>query len=650
VWLEIKRRPTNDDALARHFERKPRAWTVFVMTARELRAAPTWARIIAVIALVSVAAFFVTMHVTNQQEDSLLQNDTAQAAAVTSSMFSNTLSTLDSLRTTVTATNGSTSAFLAQAQPIVHEPLSVALAKEYLAHYVIFAAVGGTFRTGQLLNDMVAAALHSADTAPRPVPVLTLGGRGVADFAVGPPFVPSGDLIYLQSDVSQFMASHLTTAPAFSNLRIALYGSSRPAVANLIASTSRELPLLGPVASAPVLVGDSTWTLVAEARSPLVGGFADNAPLIVLLLGLFVAIACGLTFERLSQRRKPRGAGTDPGDGIIVTQFAPPPQLETVPEPRQPVPLEEPPRPVPVAEPRPVSSEEQPPFPPDAVEQGAARLSDPVVLTPLQNEPAQPIEPPPPVYADWRPDPFGRFELRRFFLGRPTSVVKSGNNEAYDPVTDPLAPQIDREPEASASAPTELERPRPQEPQADDSGVVDEQPGRDGEEPAEALTDDERPSPSEDPVRDAPTDDSDVVDEQPGRDEEEPAEALTDDERPAPSEDPVRDAPTGASAAPPDDIQEALEMLATRVARTVAEEIEELNASASDLIDTTGASEDPGVSPPSAAPRITPSPPPVNYTHPARKHEPAKVLAAAGGLLGAVSLLRRRLRKPPRAD
>jgi hypothetical protein len=39
----------------------------------------------------------------------------------------------------------------------------------------------------------------------------------------------------------------------------------------------------------------------------------------------------------------------------------------------------------------------------------------------------------PSFYADWRPDPFGRFEQRRFFLGSPTSLVKDGSDERYDP-------------------------------------------------------------------------------------------------------------------------------------------------------------------------------------------------------------------------
>src|SRR5579863_529293 len=35
---------------------------------------------------------------------------------------------------------------------------------------------------------------------------------------------------------------------------------------------------------------------------------------------------------------------------------------------------------------------------------------------------------------EWRPDPFGRFEFRRFLFGRPTSLVKNGDTEGYDQI------------------------------------------------------------------------------------------------------------------------------------------------------------------------------------------------------------------------
>src|SRR6202035_412448 len=55
---------------------------------------------------------------------------------------------------------------------------------------------------------------------------------------------------------------------------------------------------------------------------------------------------------------------------------------------------------------------------------------------------------------DWRPDPFGRFELRRFFLGRPTSLVKRGKVIGYDQIDAWLPPATaTEEPKAPSSAP-----------------------------------------------------------------------------------------------------------------------------------------------------------------------------------------------------
>jgi len=38
-------------------------------------------------------------------------------------------------------------------------------------------------------------------------------------------------------------------------------------------------------------------------------------------------------------------------------------------------------------------------------------------------------------WGEWRPDPFDRYPWRHFFLGRPTSIVRTGDVEGYDPVS-----------------------------------------------------------------------------------------------------------------------------------------------------------------------------------------------------------------------
>ncbi|HXQ91110.1 MAG TPA: hypothetical protein VN768_06075, partial [Acidimicrobiales bacterium] len=69
--------------------------------------------------------------------------------------------------------------------------------------------------------------------------------------------------------------------------------------------------------------------------------------------------------------------------------------------------------------------------------------------------------------AQWRPDPFGRYELRRFFLGAPTSLVKSGEILGYDqidvevPAEAPLhtAPQVPPVPPVQVPSAPAMEEP-----------------------------------------------------------------------------------------------------------------------------------------------------------------------------------------------
>jgi hypothetical protein len=576
------------------------------MTAKGLRAAPSWARVMVVMAVASVVAFFVTLHVTDQQEKTLLQRDTAQAGALTSSMFSDNVALLESLSTTVTTTAGSTTAFLAQAQPLVKSPNSIALAKEYLAHFVVFASVGDAFKTGQLFSDAAVAAIHSAARTLRPVPVLTLGGPGVADFAVGPPFVPSGDLIYLQTNVSQFMATRLATASTFSNLRLALYGSTRPAPSTLIASTGGDVPLVGPVNSTPVIVGDTTWTLVAAARSPLVGGLAHDAPLIVLLLGLSLAVVFGMTADRVEKRRKAAKVTLAPGESVASIPVGTSQQAETITVRPKGESVTVPPQADSVALP--------PPNQPVAPELDALEASDSLPPASDESEPLQAPQPLWSVYADWRPDPFGRFELRRFFLDRPTSVVRTGDIEGYDPVT----ALIEQNAGTSRPMPDETAEISTSESHSKDGAAGGEPPPHAGE--TKSVTDEDEP----------------------GADTGTTA-AQADGDRPGPDEEAATESLTTATDQPTDDVPEAVEMLATRVAPAIARE---LDAQAPGTSDTESPVHAPGgPSTRTAPPSVTPH---GNGVHPPRKHEPVRVLAVAGGLLGAVSLLRRHFRKPPR--
>jgi hypothetical protein len=384
------------------------------MTFRTPRRAPTSIGVGAVVALVSVVIFFVTNHANDQRETLLLQNDTSHAAALTSSALGNQVALLDALAATASTTDGSPPGFLTAARQLVHGPVSAALGKAYLAHFVIFASVGPSFQTGQGVPEEISLATHVAEASASPRPAVTVRGQGFLDLSAGAPMVPDGNIVLVELNLGTFIAANVT-GPSFANLHIALYRSTHLTADNLLAFEGGGQPLLGQVASAPVRVANDDWTLVAKARSPLVGGFANSAPLIVLLLGLFLAVLSGLIVELSVRRRQATNSGLDQR-----TRSEP-----AVPGTRS-------------------DAENDIPHGPDSLWTGEQNSEAPV--SPSPNQDATPGPSPSQrekrgshndksgPHADWRPDPFGRSEARRFFLGAPTSVVRNGATEGYDPV------------------------------------------------------------------------------------------------------------------------------------------------------------------------------------------------------------------------
>src|SRR5579863_6294392 len=120
-----------------------------------IRRVPVSIRVAVLIVVVALVAFFVFSSANNQREQALLQHDASQAATVEQSTLSNVLSVLDTLASTTTISDSSTREFQAEAQNLVHAPVSVALAEVYLSEYVVFASVGDAFHVDQILNSGV---------------------------------------------------------------------------------------------------------------------------------------------------------------------------------------------------------------------------------------------------------------------------------------------------------------------------------------------------------------------------------------------------------------------------------------------------------------------------------------------------------------
>ncbi len=428
----------------------------------------------------------------------------------------------------------------------------MALTKVFLDRYVVFASVGSVFHVDQVLSVAAVTATRPGGATVDTGQVVSTGDQSTATFAVGPPLVPSGNAIFLQFTVNPFTATSVAASRAFSDLQVALYGSQHPARSNLLAATSTDLSWPGPSASAPVPVGNTNWTLVASARSPLIGTFASSAPFLTLVLGLLIALFAGGFVEILIRRRK----FVLPASESRSTGLVEPAPVAEVP------PAEVPVEPAPVAEVPPAEV----PVEPAPVAEAPVEPRLPVYESDVidQDEPATPDQTEPPsspwseavdeehhavdispsetsVYADWRPDPFGRFEFRRFFLDSPTSLVRDRSIERYDPagaVPGPPADlrqgEVDDQP-SSMSAAAEYE-------DSDDLEHHDHAPGKTN-------------GPDDLDVR---TPDSQQLLE------------------------PATNVP-GDLDMPPSDTEKVLETVAERVAGAIAEELEGLRAVASAL-------------------------------------------------------------------
>lgn len=271
-----------------------------------LRASPLSIGIALVLAAVAVVGFVVSRDSAKDQERSLLQSDANQAALYAGSVFSQVGGLLDSLATGVTLTGGDPAAFTRQAAPYAAGgSLSLVLARsDGHGNYTSVAAAGRAYAAGQGLPRSLSAALGAAGMHLDPTAVSFDGHTSTAGFAVGPPLVPSGFAVYLQFGLDPFLPSKATAAKTFSMLDAALYGGPSAVPSSLLVATTHAVPLSGDVATAHMTVGTATWTLVAKARSPLTGGLAALAPVIILLLGLIFALSVGAVVEMLHRRQR----------------------------------------------------------------------------------------------------------------------------------------------------------------------------------------------------------------------------------------------------------------------------------------------------------------------------------------------------------
>jgi len=263
------------------------------------------AAVFIVLVAAALAVFVVVRTNVDNQNRRLLRERTGEVALVLQSAVGNLSTSLQPLG--VAQRLGGTAAFLktANEQTSNAPNETIALVRTSGSASTVIAAAGlaPVFPKGATITGEPARALAAAGkgtlTATR---VFAFGKTRLVGFAVGPPTTAPGTAILLVAAIDpRPTATHTVTQQRpFDELDVALYASPRADPAQLVLTTIKP-PLTGQVASRRIPVGGTRWLLVANARSPLAGSFAEAVPWIVLAVGLFGAgIATGglLTFQR----------------------------------------------------------------------------------------------------------------------------------------------------------------------------------------------------------------------------------------------------------------------------------------------------------------------------------------------------------------
>ena len=141
--------------------------------------------------------------------------------------------------------------------------------------------------------------MHSAQVVATPVfsPDRLLG------FALGPPAAPAGSVLYRESVLGPLKAPRQAGTAPFSELDVAIYATPTVQPAQVLASTTSDLPLRDGVRNQPLPAGDSDWLLSVQAKGPLVGSVATYASWVTLAGGLLGSLLIALVIEIAARRR-----------------------------------------------------------------------------------------------------------------------------------------------------------------------------------------------------------------------------------------------------------------------------------------------------------------------------------------------------------
>ena len=263
------------------------------------------AAVLVVFTAAALSAFVVTRRVVDDQEQRLLNERTAEVAAVLSTSIDNTQSSIQVLGTLGALPDRSAVRLFSQsADALLKGGTKVlAVATKGDRGFMVVAAVGDGTPVGEALTGDRAALAARALGQGKLVAGLFPDPNGKRLILAEPAANSQSAVVYEESVITPARPIAATANSPYQELRIALYAAPTNDPSRLVLSTEAHVPLTGHVEQTPFPVGADHWLLAVAARRPLVGTFAELAPWLLLVGGVISALLAGAVAQTLARRR-----------------------------------------------------------------------------------------------------------------------------------------------------------------------------------------------------------------------------------------------------------------------------------------------------------------------------------------------------------
>ena len=264
------------------------------------------ASVLVALALATVGATLTTHVVVSDQDSRLLKERATEVSLVLNASLSSVSTTMAELGHV--ARDGGTAMFTKEAaQDVAGSPgqETFALLRPRSGAYVVIAEAGHGLSVGERVSGVAASVLAAARRGSDLVatPVMGSGAGRLLGFALGGRAAPPGTVLYRQSALGPVKAPREAGTAPFHELSVVLYDAARPEAAQVLVTTTKDLPLRGAVRYLPFIVGGSHWLLAVSSPHPLVGWVAAWAPWVALAGGLAGSVLIASTMELVVRRR-----------------------------------------------------------------------------------------------------------------------------------------------------------------------------------------------------------------------------------------------------------------------------------------------------------------------------------------------------------